>query len=610
MQSLNSWRYIKPLYLIDIALLVALVPIFFIIHLPMQLYVFVAGVLIYKQKQRLQYLLMGYGFVSVLLSLMLFNISGMGSLPWFVELVISLLLVAISLQRLSAQVNFYLVLSPFLLMVLALFFFTSIVSLFYTLFELFIFSALFLLHSMKKPIFEGLRVATVLFFISLPAIIVLFLFFPRISFERGDFGFSQDKAAVKGLDGAMSLDRSALEVLSSKKMMEIEFFEQIPKENELYFRGSTLYEKKEDRWIESKLQHAAKPLIEHSGEVSYQVTLQPHYNHFLYTLDYPLKATNKSSLSSGYTLYSDQAVVEEISYEMQSATNYLALDLTPHESLSYDSSANLQTQKLLQPLRQMTKKQRFSALLELFDKQQLDYTLDPPEYEMQNFVDSFFVHQKSGYCVHFASAFATMARMLDIPSRVVTGFVGKYENMVENYLIIRQRDAHAWVEVHLDERGWVRVDPTVFAASNLTPQERDTRNESLYLHLNYIKYKIQRWVLYYDYLFQREFFTNLATDMQYLLKFVALIVVLLLMGVAIFVMLRKRRCGSKAQCLMQRLLKKLAKKGIVWDKKRSLHRFLLAQKLYEIDVLYHKIEYAKTHKKGDEKRLQELIKQL
>jgi hypothetical protein len=51
-----------------------------------------------------------------------------------------------------------------------------------------------------------------------------------------------------------------------------------------------------------------------------------------------------------------------------------------------------------------------------------------------------------------------------VPARVVTGYQGGEWNPIGGYLLIRGSDAHAWVEVWEDGRGWVRVDPTAVVA--------------------------------------------------------------------------------------------------------------------------------------------------
>jgi len=55
-------------------------------------------------------------------------------------------------------------------------------------------------------------------------------------------------------------------------------------------------------------------------------------------------------------------------------------------------------------------------------------------------------------------------RAAGIPARVVTGYLGGEWNPVGGYFIVRQSDAHAWDEIWLDGRGWVRIDPTAVVA--------------------------------------------------------------------------------------------------------------------------------------------------
>ncbi|MCB1568650.1 MAG: transglutaminase domain-containing protein, partial [Xanthomonadales bacterium] len=82
----------------------------------------------------------------------------------------------------------------------------------------------------------------------------------------------------------------------------------------------------------------------------------------------------------------------------------------------------------------------------------------------RNSVDDFLFGTQEGYCEHFASAFAVMMRDAGIPTRVVTGYQGGQYNQVGDYWLIRNSDAHAWTEVWLEGRGWVRIDPTASVA--------------------------------------------------------------------------------------------------------------------------------------------------
>jgi len=75
-------------------------------------------------------------------------------------------------------------------------------------------------------------------------------------------------------------------------------------------------------------------------------------------------------------------------------------------------------------------------------------------------IDDFLFDTRTGFCEHYASAFTFLMRAAGVPARVVVGYQGGYWNDFAHYLLVRQSDAHAWAEVWLAGRGWVRVDPT------------------------------------------------------------------------------------------------------------------------------------------------------
>lgn len=75
-------------------------------------------------------------------------------------------------------------------------------------------------------------------------------------------------------------------------------------------------------------------------------------------------------------------------------------------------------------------------------------------------VDYFLFDEKRGYCEHFASALAVLARAVGVPTRLVTGYApGRYD-VFTGYWNIRTSDAHAWVEAYLPGIGWVPFDAT------------------------------------------------------------------------------------------------------------------------------------------------------
>lgn len=70
-----------------------------------------------------------------------------------------------------------------------------------------------------------------------------------------------------------------------------------------------------------------------------------------------------------------------------------------------------------------------------------------------------FLETRQGYCVHFASTMAVMARLLDIPARVAVGFTAGEPDGEGNQLLTSQ-DLHAWPELYFDGVGWVAFEPT------------------------------------------------------------------------------------------------------------------------------------------------------
>jgi protein-glutamine gamma-glutamyltransferase len=75
-------------------------------------------------------------------------------------------------------------------------------------------------------------------------------------------------------------------------------------------------------------------------------------------------------------------------------------------------------------------------------------------------LEGFLFETKSGYCQHYSGAMAVLLRMGGIPARVVTGFSPGGFSERKDAWIVRDTDAHSWVEAWFDEYGWVTFDPT------------------------------------------------------------------------------------------------------------------------------------------------------
>ncbi|MDV7393271.1 transglutaminase-like domain-containing protein, partial [Arthrospira platensis SPKY1] len=106
----------------------------------------------------------------------------------------------------------------------------------------------------------------------------------------------------------------------------------------------------------------------------------------------------------------------------------------------------------------------FSSRIERWLSQRFNYSLAPDMPETRRRADpvvAWLAEGTLGHCELFAGAFLLLAREAGFPTRIATGFAGGAWNAVENYFVVRNRHAHAWVEIYdVESQQWLRVDPT------------------------------------------------------------------------------------------------------------------------------------------------------
>jgi transglutaminase-like putative cysteine protease len=103
------------------------------------------------------------------------------------------------------------------------------------------------------------------------------------------------------------------------------------------------------------------------------------------------------------------------------------------------------------------------AAIEAYLRRKGRYTDEPPPMGQpggRSPVEDFLLGEVAGHCEYFASCMVVLARSLDMPARLVNGFAGGRINRIGGFTELLRADAHAWVEVHFAEAGWVRYDPT------------------------------------------------------------------------------------------------------------------------------------------------------
>ena len=580
---------LKRQQLLDIALVLALLPHLLILKLPMLIYLTLALIFIIKKKDS-KVVLISFavlGVIAIALSFMSeYNFSNFSRLLVFISLLITLLSWAVVLQRLTRQINFYLTISPAMLMILSFFFYNSIGMLFYALFTLFIFTLLLLYERMQSSLSNALRINALLYLFSLPIVLLLFITFPRISYKNAKFGFKAEQIKRTGHDGTMYLDSNSLLVPSPRLVMEVDFEKGIPSDRALYFRGSALYMDKGTQWIQDMSSKSSSGKVQsEGGSIIYTVNLYPHQKKGLYLLDLPLRHPYKSLLDGDLIVRSYTNINETYLYEGRSA---LTLEIPEENRAKLDIALQVDQQRDPRSYEALQKSIDLNAddlskanqLLKFFSSLDLAYSLKPKAIDLEHPVDSFLFDSKVGYCVHFASAFASSARMVGLPSRIITGYKADRANAINNYLLIKEADAHAWVELYIKEKGWIRFEPTSTARRILTPNNDPNLSNSYTtaslqlstmqkifkqanLYYMYTRYVINTWVLQYSRSKQLALLNDLLTNTIFLLKFLASIAGFIIMCIALFVLLRKKRCKDELLCEMQVLVQLLKNKGFI-----------------------------------------------
>jgi len=314
------------------------------------------------------------------------------------------------------------------------------------------------------PTRSQLRTAAIMLAQSAPLMIVFFILFPRM--QGPLWGLPTDAfAGVTGLSDSMSPGSLNKLVFSEDVALRATFAGRLPPQNRLYWRGPVLLDFDGRTWTAAP--RAMRNQIEldrRENPVRYTVTVEPHNRRWLFALDMPSTLPPRAGISVDHLLLSQVPITTRTRYEMESFLDYgigAASNPAPARMLALPAGFNPQTRVLGQQLRAQhgNSEAIMNAALKVLRDQKFVYTLEPPLLGTHA-VDEFLFKTRAGFCEHFASAFVVLMRAAGVPARVVTGYLGGEYNALGDYLIVRQSDAHAWTEVWLDNRGWVRVDPT------------------------------------------------------------------------------------------------------------------------------------------------------
>ncbi len=435
---------------------------------------------------------------------------------------------------------------------------------------------------------EKIRLTAPLLILALPVMALLFLLFPRIPGPL--WGLPDDVYGAKtGLSEEMTPGQISQLAFSDDVAFRVKFNGTPPSPAQLYWRAIVFWDYDGRTWRPGNDARRSQPVVSTSGTpVEYTVTLEPHQRRWLFALDLPVLDSRAKPPSPGHyvltpnmQLLSSKPIISLSQYRIRSYFNYRlgekltkrertrALQLPPYRNPKAIELANEWRQTIRNPA------DIIDTALRLFNRD-FTYTLRPPVLGADA-VDEFIFNTRRGFCEHFAGSFVFLMRAAGIPARIVTGYQGGEVNPLGDYMLIRQADAHAWAEVWLDGRGWVRVDPTTAVSpariqlgldaaipARENPRFLLRRDNTFFNHLDLLLDSINNrwneWVLGYGPEMQNLFLSRFGVQNPRAYDLVLWLTVSLGVTLGLIALISLKRIPNKNRDKVQRYYLKLCKR--------------------------------------------------
>ena len=466
---------------------------------------------------------------------------------------------------------------------------------------------------------------------AIPFAIVLFILFPRV--DGPLWGLPEDAfSASTGLTDEMSPGRISQLSSNTSVAFRVQFDSEIPAPDKLYWRGPVMWDFDGYNWTSPNNERMVISNFDFTGlgkKTNYSITLQPHNNYWMFALDIPSTLPKRSRISANMQMLSLSRAQKLKRYNISSYTHYI---LPAYSQITMDRYLKLpfsnlhKSRSLIKELKDPTDPQKtVNNVLNYFSTQNFYYSRNPPLL-YDDPVDEFLFETKRGYCEHYASSFTVLMRLAGIPARVVTGYQGGEINPLDNYMTLRQSDAHAWSEVFLGNKGWVRVDPTaaippgnientadalrlnstlkkpstLFKASWLTKQMKQMR-----FAWDAVNNRWNQWVLGYNNKRQKAFFAAIGIPeitWQGLSQLLFSLLTVLTGILAYIVFSKQEKQQNEIQSYYNKFVKKMNKLGLTKSSSEGAEDFslratpLLPNKkdnIEKITYLYQQLRYNK-----------------
>ena len=326
--------------------------------------------------------------------------------------------------------------------------------------------------------------------------LILFYTFPR--FTQGFINTSDMQYIISGGNSRLDFKQLGPLTASSEQAFKVYGLENsnLPFQV-LYWRSSVLWQLAGQEWRPSNGNLKQENPIIANPRLKYDIELFQNIKEYLPILD-----------GSSSIVYSSQNInsYSENTYKLKNISrenlNYTALGNYGDRSRSFTPLMQKKGLTLKSKRIEEVKKSYFSnvmtpvndedrlrKLIQIFKARNYEYSLTPPLYSS---IEDFLLFGKFGYCSHFAAAFTYLARSFDLPARMVIGYLGGKINPYDGSVIVMELDAHTWVEIYLKEKGWVKVDPTVFVAPARIKMSAEEFNRKLNPYISIFNFQVSR----------------------------------------------------------------------------------------------------------------------
>jgi len=337
--------------------------------------------------------------------------------------------------------------------------------------------------------------SSAIFLQAIPLALFLFFFFPRYT---GTLSIIMEGPSI-GLSDRVAPGSIAQLSQDDSEAMYVQFTSSnIPTPDTMYWRALVLWDYRNGVWTPGP--HAALAAstktasVDPANRINQEITVYRDNQKWLFALDVPISVPINKAESFSWATLLNGGIVQLSHGKLDHTVRYdVSSCAAPGEEELSETERNMGTQlprfsndqidprvkdladQLHQGLTDAQAQDYIYKVLHYFRHGGFVYSTNPG-IQGADWLPNFLFNTKTGFCEHFASAFAVLMRLEQVPARLVVGYQGAEYNPYSDHYIVSQSNAHAWDEVWIraknqpDTTGkreigrWMRVDPTALLA--------------------------------------------------------------------------------------------------------------------------------------------------